>query len=155
MSFSNHFKFSECLSSHCKTLLLCFISHQMEWSVENGTRVKMNVPSCYLKYTMASICSGICTTITTLQCLKQPSCWGVCHVWHTSTNADYFSDDSSFKPHHQPVRPRHEWWPRGHAVGLTCCPSYVVYNAATHCMLTRCDDALLYPVSLWCVSRCQ
>lgn len=32
----------------------------------------------------------------------------------------------------------------GQAVGFTCCSSFVVYNAATHSTLTRCDDALLY-----------
>lgn len=36
-------------------------------------------------------------------------------------------------------------------VKLLVCSSYVVYNAATHSMLTSWDDSILYPVSFWCV----
>lgn len=92
MSFSKHFRLSTKASqiSTKKCSFLCFNSYQMSWEGSKmGQHLRQNVPFCYLTYTMALACLGICTTIVTIQrmCFKQPLCWGFCHVWHTSTNA--------------------------------------------------------------------
>lgn len=92
MSFSKHFRLSTKASqiSTKKCSFLCFNSYQMNWEGSKmGQHLRQNVPFCYLTYTMALACFGICTTIVTIQrmCFKQPLCWGFCDVWHTSTNA--------------------------------------------------------------------
>lgn len=64
VSFSNHFKVSECLSIHCKKPAFVL------YTTPNGTRsiqYDENVPFCFFKRTH-DVCSGICTTILTQQC---------------------------------------------------------------------------------------
>lgn len=92
---------------------------------------------------MAPVCLDICTTIPTLQrtCFKQPRGRGfvTCHTPQQMHTISEMAHISSFiinlGDHHTND---------SQAVGFTCCSSFVVYNAATHSMLTRCDDALLY-----------
>lgn len=115
-----------------KTLLLCFIIIPNELGV-SSTGLELRRMCLFLLLKKKNTqwhwsVFGICTTIMTLQCTcsKQPSCWRVCHVWHTSTNAHYFSNDSYFKPHRRPVRARREWrskrsTPAPHMLPIICC----------------------------------
>lgn len=154
MSFSKHFRLSTKASqiSTKKCSFLCFNSYQMGWEGSKmGQHLRQNVPFCYLTYTMALACLGICTTIVTIQrmCFKQPLCWGFCHVWHTSTNA-------------QPSRQ----WLLFQASSSTCETSiwtmikkvsshagrHVFSNAAANSMSTWCGDTMLYHLPLWPVS---
>lgn len=155
MSFSKHFKFSQCLPSHCKNpAFVLYITPNESGVLHMGETVKTNVPFCYVKHTMALEEVGICTTIMTLQWtrFKQPLRWTLCHAWHASTKRRLSQQWLLFQVSSS-TRENKIWMMIGRSRRrFTCRPSCVVYNAATHSMLTRWADAVLYHVSFWCVS---
>lgn len=87
----------------------------------------------------------------TLQCTRFKRALTLESVSCTTTT-HYFSSDYTPGLIINLWHPRYERWPKRSPVRLTCCPSFVVYNAAAHGMLSRCDDAIVYCVSFWCVS---
>lgn len=119
-----------------------------------GTRVKTNVPFCYLQTIGIGLFWHLhyhnditMHTFQTAFMLQGLSCVTTPEQMHTISAMTHISSliiDLRVQDLNDVQKIT--------LSGSRVCSSCVVYNTASHSMLTRCDDAILYPVSFWRVS---